>query len=63
MVGTSAALANLKHDDFQVFANVANLSPGVHKVELTIEGPEGVSWKADNQSVSISISEKEGSST
>lgn len=63
VAGTSAVLTGLKHDDFQVIVNAENLSPGDHKVEPTVNGPEGVSWELDAGSVSISISEKEDSST
>ncbi|WP_338471379.1 CdaR family protein [Niallia sp. XMNu-256] len=63
VVGSSAVFNNIKQTDFQVFVNVANLSPGDHEVELTVDGPEEVSWELSDESVSISISEKEASST
>ncbi|WP_428910434.1 CdaR family protein [Niallia sp. Krafla_26] len=62
VIGTHADLVKIKQADFQVFVNLANLTPGDHDLELKVNGPEAASWELADKEVSISIAEKEGTS-
>ena len=59
VVGTSAELTEISEADFQVVANVTDLSLGDHEVEVSVDGPKEVSWELADQSINISITEKD----
>ena len=58
-MGTSTELTKISEADFQVVANVTDLSLGDHEVKVSVDGPKEVSWELADQSINISITEKE----
>lgn len=59
VMGTSTELTKIKEANFQVFANVSDLSLGDHEVKVGVDGPKEVSWELADQSINISITEKD----
>jgi YbbR domain-containing protein len=59
VMGTSTELTKISEGDFQVVANVSDLSLGDHEVKVSVDGPKEVSWELADQSINISIAEKE----
>ena len=59
VMGTSTELTKISEVDFQVVANVTDLSLGDHEVKVSVDGPKEVSWELADQSINISITEKD----
>ena len=59
VMGTSTELTKISEADFQVVANVTDLSLGDHEVKVSVDGPKEVSWELADQSINISITEKD----
>ena len=58
-MGTSTELTKISEADFQIVANVTDLSLGDHEVEVSVDGPKEVNWELADQSINISITEKD----
>ena len=59
VMGTSTELTKITEADFQVVANVSDFPLGDHEVKVSVDGPKEVSWELADQSINISITEKE----
>jgi YbbR domain-containing protein len=59
VMGTSTELTKISEADFQVVANVTDLSLGDHEVKVSVDGPKEVSWELADQSINISITEED----
>lgn len=54
-VGLDDIIDNLKKADIKALIKPTNLTTGTHTVDITVEGPEGIVFEPDRESVTLTI--------
>lgn len=54
-IGLDGTIDKLKKVDIRAFITLTNVTTGTHQVDLTIEGPEGITYEPDIETVTISV--------
>ena len=53
--GPASAVNRVRPEDFNVFIDLSSLQEGAHEVDIQVEGPPSVKWKANKSSAKITI--------
>ncbi|MGJ7913374.1 CdaR family protein [Neobacillus sp. LXY-1] len=53
--GPSGSVDDVGPGDFNVFIDLSNLTEGSHNVNIQVEGPPNVKWKADQSTAKVTI--------
>jgi YbbR domain-containing protein len=56
--GSSKTLKDLNDHKFDVFMNLAGLSPGDHEVNIEVSGPKDISWELSSMKAKVRLTEK-----
>jgi len=53
--GSSDALKEIETGSFNAYVDLANLEEGSHEVQINVEGPTNINWKAEQSTATITI--------
>src|SRR5699024_10594345 len=54
-IGLDETINKLKKADIRAYIKLTNITTGTHQVNLTIEGPEGINYEPDIETVTIAV--------
>lgn len=57
--GTTKSLKDISASSFDILMDLSGLSPGVHEVNLKVDGPKDITWELSKKKAKIRLTEKE----
>ncbi|MDL0435961.1 CdaR family protein [Niallia sp. SS-2023] len=59
VTGADEIVKGLAASDFSLYLDLTGMSAGEHEVQITVEGPDEISWELAKETASVSITEKD----
>src|SRR5699024_2463773 len=53
--GLDNIIERLKKADIKAFVKLSNLTTGKHRLDLVVEGPEGITFKPETETVTVRV--------